>query len=135
MLITLLLIGYPAPVSAATPTITVTNPPAGDLLTLNVGQSYTFAIHVASDEPFVLAIALGDEYYPGRGIFFNGNDTAHQTTSATLQLTVTGKESTADLAAADGWPPGIAPAAVVVGVRYAGGTVVSQRYRFGVIVP
>ena len=135
LLITLFLLGATLPVAAATPLITVTNPLPDNLLVLNVGESYIFTIQVTSDEPFILATALGDEYYPGRGIFFNGNDTAHQTTNATLYLTVTGKASTADLAPADGWPAGVAPASVVVGVRYAGGEVVSYRYRFGVIVP
>jgi hypothetical protein len=122
------------PVSAASVTITVANPPANDLLELEVGESYTFEIQVTSDERFVLAIALGDEYYPGRGIFFNGNDTAHQTSTAILHLTVTGKESTADLAPVGNGPPGVAPAGVVVGVRFAGGQVISQRYDFVVKV-
>jgi hypothetical protein len=135
VLIAVLLIGSPVSAYAATPTIAVTNPPPNDIVVVNVGQAYTFDIAITSDEPFVLAIALGDEYYPGRGIFFNGNDTAHQATSATLHLTLTGKESTADLPPAEGWPAGVAPASVVVGVRYAGGVVVSYRYRFGVIVP
>ena len=135
VLIAVLLIGATAPAVAATPTIVLTNPPANDIVVVNVGQSYTFDIAITSDEPFVLAIALGDEYYPGRGIFFNGNDTAQQATSATLHLTLTGKESTAGLLPAEGWPAGIAPASVVVGVRYAGGVVVSYRYRFGVMVP
>lgn len=135
VLMIVLLIGSTVPASAATPTIVLTNPPANDIVMINVGQSYTFDIAITSDEPFILAIALGDEYYPGRGIFFNGNDTAHQATAATLHLTLTGKESTAALLPAEGWPAGIAPASVVVGVRYAGGVVVSYRYRFGVIVP
>jgi hypothetical protein len=108
---------------------------------LAVGETYTIRIRVTSHEPFLLAMVMPDEYYPGRGIFFNGIDLAHQNTEAILQLEVTGKESTADLWAVqdwpttEDWPAGVTPAAVVVGVRYPGGEVVSQIFPFAVAVP
>jgi hypothetical protein len=112
----------------APPTIDLLNPPAHGLLTLHVGQSYVFDIEITSDEPFVLAMALGDEYYPGRGVFYHGNDTAHHATSAILHLTIKGKEPT------DFLPDGVAPIAVVAGVRYKRGVVVSERFDMNVMV-
>ncbi len=53
---------------------------------------------------------------------------------------MTGRESTADLAAVENWPgdedwpAGVAPLAVRVGVRFAGGAVVSTSYLFAVTV-
>ena len=82
----------------------------------------------SSNEPFIQAIVLGDEYYPGRGVFFHGNDTANHATSALLHLTITGKEAT------DFLPDGVAPVAVVAGVRYKGGVVFSERFDFNVVV-
>jgi hypothetical protein len=115
----------PAPV-----TIELLNPPKHGLLKVSVGESYTFDIAITSDETFLLAVAMGDEYYPGRGIFFAGNDTAHQTTSALLHLTVTGKEPT------DFLPEGVCPIAVVAGVRFPGGVVFSERFDMNVrVVP
>ena len=108
---------------------------------LAVGESYTIQVRVTSDEPFLMAVAMSDEYYPGRGIFFHGIDRATQATEAVLRLEVTGKNSTADLPAVqdwpttEDWPAGVAPASVVVGVRYQGGQVVSQRFNFAVEVP
>ena len=108
---------------------------------LAVGESYTIQVRVISDEPFLMAVAMPDEYYPGRGIFFDGIDMATQATETILSLEVTGKNSTADLPAVqdwpttEDWPAGVAPASVVVGVRYQGGQVVSQRFNFAVEVP
>jgi hypothetical protein len=107
----------PAPV-----TIELLNPPKKGVLELAVGESYTFDIEVTSPDPFIQAIVLGDQYYPGRGVFFNGNDTAHMATYALLHLTITGKEPT------DFLPEGVAPVAVVAGVRFKGGVVFSERY-------
>lgn len=128
--------------TAASPTIELLNPPPGGLLELDVGESYTFDILVTSDEPFILAIALPDAYYPGRGVFWHGNDIAHHATSAILHLTMTGKKSTADLHAVcdwpepgDCWPEGVAPVSAVAGVRYKGGLVISERFDFSVVVP
>lgn len=115
-----------APADAQTATITLLN----DLPThLEVGESYTIDIQVTSDEPFIWAMALRDTYYPGRGISFHDSDRARNSTFAVLHMTLTGKSSTAEL------PGGVAPAAVVVGVRYKGGVVVSERFDFEVAVP
>ena len=108
---------------------------------LAVGESYTIQVRVTSHEPFLIAMAMSDEYYPGRGIFFAGIDMATQATEAVLRLEVTGKNSTADLPAVqdwpttEDWPAGVAPASVVVGARYENGQVVSQRFTFAVEVP
>lgn len=127
---------------AAEPTIELLNPPPDGLLELEVGESYTFDIEITSDEPFILAIAMTDSYYPGRGVFWHGNDRAHSTTSAVLHLTITGKNSTVDLSEVydwpepgDHWPEGTAPVSIVAGVRYKGGVVISQRFGFAVVVP
>jgi hypothetical protein len=131
-----------APASAAAgPTVTFTllTPLPTDLA---VGESYTIQVQVTSDEPFILAMAMPDSYYPGRGIFFHGSDRVTHATEAMLHLTVTGKASTADLAAVsdwptpgESWPAGVAPASVVVGVRFGHGQVVAQRFNFAVEVP
>ncbi|HKZ85773.1 MAG TPA: hypothetical protein VJ793_19220 [Anaerolineae bacterium] len=108
---------------------------------LAVGESYTIQVRVTSHEPFLIAMAMSDEYYPGRGIFFAGIDMVTQATEAILRLEVTGKNSTADLPAVqdwpttEDWPAGVAPASVVVGARYQNGQVVSQRFNFVVEVP
>ena len=126
----LLVLALPATAAAAPAPITIEllNPPKKGLLELHVGESYTFDVEITSAEPFILAIALGDEYYPGRGIFFNGGDTAHQATYALLQLTVTGKEPT------DFLPEGVCPIGVVAGARYPGGIVFSERFDMNVRV-
>lgn len=130
----------PASRVAAQPVVTFT------LLTplpthLAVGETYTIQVQITTDEPFLLAMAMSDEYYPGRGIFFHGIDIAPQATEAVLQLELTGKASTADLLAVqdwpatEDWPAGVAPASVVAGVRFQQGEVVSQRFNFAVAVP
>jgi hypothetical protein len=134
------------PVSQATalPSVTITllNPPPSGLLELDVGESYIFDVEIASDEPFILAMALPNQYYPGRGIKWHGCDQATHSTSAVLHLTMTGKNSTADLPAVcfgpepdDCWPEGVAPASIVAGVRFKGGQVVSEAFSFAVVVP
>ncbi len=117
-----------APAAAATPTITLENPPPGGVLELAVGETYVFDITVTSDDQFILAIALTDQFFPGRGVFFAGSDRETQATSAELHLTIEGKEPT------DFLPDGVAPAAVVVGVRYLQNVVVSERFDFVVRV-
>ena len=108
---------------------------------LAVGQSAVIAVRVESSEPFVMAIALSDAYYPGRGVLFDGSAASTAATSAELHLTVTGKESTADLAAVSDWPAdedwdaGAAPLAVRAGARFAGGAVAQASYLFAVSVP
>jgi hypothetical protein len=127
---------------AAGTRIKLVKPPPGGKLVLEVGESRTFDIRIDSGTPFILAIAVPDAYYPGRAIIWNGNDLAHRTDSAVLQLTVTAKGSTADLPAVDNWPDsevcwpeGVAPASIVAGVRYKNGVVVSERFDFYVVVP
>ena len=87
-------------------------------------------------------MAMPDVYYPGRAVIFSGNDIAHHGDWALLQLTMTGKGSTADFAAVDDWPEdgidweaGRVPVSIVVGVRYRAGVVVSERFNFAVVVP
>ena len=61
-------------------------------------------------------------------------------TSTDLYLTVTGRTSTADLAAVENWPAeedgaaGAAPLAVRAGARFAGGGVASASFLFSVVV-
>ena len=138
MLTVVLLFGVASATAAGAPTITLLN----DLPTrLAVGESYTVDIQVTSDEPFIYAMAMHDSYYPGRGVFFNTSDRAHWATSAVLHMTITGKNSTADLEAVtdwpetEDWPAGVAPLGIVVGARYQGGEVFVQRYYFAVTVP
>ena len=127
--------------AADSATITLLNDP-GDMLELDVGETYTFHIKVTSDTDFILAMAMPDVYYPGRAIKFSGNDIAHRDDSAVLHLTMTGKGSTADFAAVCDWPePGLCwkegtvPVSIVVGARYKAGVVVSERFNFAVVVP
>ena len=123
-------------------TITLVNDP-GDLLGLDIGESYTFEIEIESDAEFVLAMAMPDVYYPGRAIVFSGNDIAHRDNSAILHLTMTGKGSTADFAEVCGWPDpdtecwpeGTVPVSIVVGARYRAGVVDQERFSFAVVVP
>jgi hypothetical protein len=123
-------------------TIELLNPPPGGLLELGLGESYTFDIRIASDDPFVLAMTAIDAYYPGKGIRKRAGDRAHHTTSAVLHVTVTGKDPTAGLPAVydwpepgTNWPAGTAPVSIVAGVRYKGGVVFSERFIFTVAVP
>ena len=112
----------------ATTSIDLLNPPKKGLLVLSVGESYTFDIEVTSVEPFILAMAMSDEYYPGRGVFFAGNDIVNHATSAVLHLTITGKEPT------DFLPDGVAPVAVVAGMRFPGGVTLAERFDMNVLV-
>lgn len=123
--------------------ITLLNPPPAEGLELAVGESYTFDIEIASGPAFILAMAMPDAYYPGRAIIWHGNDIAHGESSALLQLTMTGKGSTAGFDAVcdwpEGqtgcWPEGVVPASIVVGVRFNQGVVISERFDFAVTVP
>ena len=109
--------------------IKLLNPPKKGELELGVGASYTFEVEITSDEPFIMAMAMGDEYYPGRGIFYSGIDSENHATYALLRLTVTGKEPT------DFLPEGVCPIAVVAGVRFPG-VVFSERFDMSVrVVP
>jgi hypothetical protein len=130
LMLALLMLPVTAVAKPAPVTIELLNPPKKGLLELSVGESYTFDVEITSDEPFIQAVAMGDEYYPGRGIFYTGNDIANHATYALLHLTVTGKEPT------DFLPEGVCPIAVVAGVRFPGGVVVSERFDLSVrVVP
>ena len=123
--------------------IELLNPPPDDLLELAVGDTYTFDIEIKHGKEFILAMAMPDVYYPGRAIIFRGNDIAHHEHSALLQLTMTGKGSTADFAAVCDWPElgddcwdeGVVPVSIVVGVRFKKGVVIAERFDFAVVVP
>jgi hypothetical protein len=143
VLLALLLLCTPLAQAALQPrvTISVRHLPQRPL-ELDVGASHTFEIQVESDQPFRMAVAMTDAYYPGRGVFWSGGDRAVRGTSATLYLTVTGKNSTADLwpvcdwpDAGTCWPGGVAPLAIVAGVRLQDGSLVSQVFPFAVVVP
>ena len=75
-------------------------------------------------------------------IFSPGGDRAGQGTEAVLYITLTGKNSTADLPAVcdwpepgDCWPAGVAPVSIATGVRFPGGLAVGEQFTFGVVVP
>ena len=129
--------------AASTVKIKLLNPPPKNKpLVLAVGESYTFDILLTSDGPFNVAMAMPDAYYPGRGVFWHGRDGENQNTSALLHLTMTGRNSTADLPAVcdwpepgDCWPEGVAPVAIAVGARFAGGQVYGEQFPFAVVVP
>ena len=128
-----------APAAAVTPTVTFSllSPLPSELA---VGETAVIGVHVESSEPLVMAIALSDAYYPGRGVRFDGSAAATGSTSADLFLTVTGRDSTADLGPVENWPEdqdwpaGVAPLAVRAGARFAGGYVASSSWLFAVAV-
>lgn len=99
--------------------------------TMNVGDQYTVVVQVESDAPFLFAQALPSSQFPGRGVVGAAGDHAGAGTSAMLEVTFTAKESTADYANS----PGYSQVSVVVGVRYQGGYVATERYDFVVTVP
>jgi hypothetical protein len=122
--------------------IRLVSPPPGGSLDLEVGESRTFEIQIASSDPFLLALVMTDQYYPGRGIQPPRVDRAGRGTEAVLQVTLTGKGSTAELPAVCDWPEpgtcwpeGVAPVSLVVGVRFKGGVVVAEHFDFAVSVP
>jgi len=130
LLLALLMLPVTAVAKPAPVTIELLNPPKKDVLVLGVGESYTFDVEITSEEPFLLAMVMGDQYYPGRGIFYSGIDSVHHATAALLHLTVTGKEPT------DFLPEGVCPIAVVAGVRFPGGVVFSEQFDLNVqVVP
>lgn len=131
--------GAAAASTSAMPTVTFT------LLTplpteLAIGESAVIGVRVEASQPFAMAIALSDAYYPGRGVSFDGAPAHPRDTSADLYLTITGRAATAGLAAVqdwpatEDWPAGVAPVAVGVGARFAGGGVVGTRIPFAVRV-
>ena len=98
---------------------------------MNVGETHTVVVQVASDQEFLFAQALPSFQFVGKGVVaVQGGDHEGQNTSATLEITFKAKSSTATFPSG-----GVAPVSVVVGVRYAGGYVAVQRYDFTVQVP
>ena len=132
--------------AVAAPNVTITVlglPPEGEPLELTVGESYTFEILIESDEPFILAKAMPDAYYPGRGVTWHRGDIVHHDTSVQLHLTMTGKKPTAGLPAVCDWPEpgdcwdeegGVAPVSIVAGARHKKGVVASELFPFAVVV-
>jgi hypothetical protein len=145
LLVALLLSAWlPAAAAPSRTYVNLLNPPKHGVLELEVGESETFYIEVVSEEPFLSAAAKVDQYYPGRGIVPPRGDQAGQGTTALLEITITGKSSTADLPLVCDWPQpgdpcweeaGIAPVAIVAGMRYAGGVVYADQFPFAVRVP
>ena len=127
--LSLVILGFSHSTASADTVITLLNPPEGGVLYLEPGESYTFEVQVESDTPFLTAAVMPDQYFPGRGVFFNKGDHVAGGTSADMQITVTGKNSTADL------PGGFAPISVVVGVRFQGGQISVAQYDFQVFIP
>ena len=133
-------------VPAGTPALAATQPDVTFTLltplptTLAVGETAVIGVHVESSEPFAMAIALSDAYFPGRGVRFDGSPAQAHDTSADLWLTITGTAPTAGLPAVtdwpvdEDWPAGTLPLAVRAGVRFAGGYVASTAWLFGVTV-
>ncbi len=90
---------------------------------------YTVIVQVESDQEFISATALPSFQYAGKGVVaLQGGDRSGRGTSATLAVTFKAKSPTARMA------EGFAPVYLVVGVRYGGGYVAVQEYRFDVIV-
>lgn len=116
----------PVPPPAPNVTFTVLTPLPETMI---VGQTYEFVVQITSDTPFISATALPDMYYPGRYVVAHGASRSGAGTSATLTILWTAKGSTVEL------PGGVAPVAVVAGVRFQGGVVVAQRFDTNVSVP
>ena len=116
----------PAPPPAPNVTFTLVS---GLPETMNVGDTATVVVQVTSDQKFNFAQMLPNFYFPGRGVVaVQGGDHAGGGTSATLEITFTAKDSTADLG-------GAIPVSVVAGARYKGGYTASQQFDFMVTVP
>lgn len=135
-----LILAPAAPVRAeSVPTVTFTllSPLPTELA---VGESVEIGVRVESTEPFLMAIALSDAYYPGRGVRFDGSAAAASATAVDLYLTITGREPTVALGAVqdwpvdEDWPEGVAPLAIRVGARFTGGSIASTSFLFAVAV-
>ena len=96
--------------------------------TMIVGQSYDFVVEITSDTPFISAAAMPDMFFPGRYVTAHGVSRSGAGTSAILTVRWTAKASTADL------PDGVAPVAVVAGLRFKGGLTIGQRFDYNVSV-
>lgn len=99
--------------------------------TMNVGDTATVVVQITSDQEFLYAQMLPTSWFPGRGVVAvnQGGDRVQGGTTATLEVTFVAKASTADFPNEGACPTGgVAPVAVVAGVRYPGGYVVQQRF-------
>jgi hypothetical protein len=97
---------------------------------MNVGDTYTVVVEVASDVPFNSVQAMPDLQYPGKGVVHvMGGDHVGGGTSATVEVTFTARTDTSKM------PDGKDVVAVIVGVRYKGGVVVGEYFPFEVTVP
>ena len=96
---------------------------------MQVGESYTVEILVTSDTPYIYSGALPSAYYPGRYVVAAQGDHSRPGTTATLYVTFTAKDPTAEL------PDGAAPVSVTAGARFKGGYLTAQRFDFLVAVP
>ena len=134
LILALALLALAIPALANNALISFVNVSDGDEIFLDIGETIDFQVQVNSSVPFIHAIMLSDQYYPGRGIFMGGADIVTQASSADLSLSATGKNSTANLAATDTSPGGCAPVGLVVGVRYLGGVVETERIDFCIYV-
>jgi len=98
--------------------------------TMNIGDTYTVVVEVASDVSFNSATAMPSFQYPGKGVVaVQGGDRAGSGTSATLVVTFTAKSDTLRMVNNQ------AVVFAVVGVRFQGGYVAVQEYTFLVTVP
>jgi hypothetical protein len=114
-----------APVPVTTFTLVQGLPPV-----MNVGETYTVVVEVASDQQFTSVQAMPDFQYAGKGVVaVQGGDRSGSGTTAALVVTFKAKSSTARM------PGGVVPVSVIVGVRYSGGYVAVQQYDFTVQVP
>ena len=115
--------------AAPTPDVTI-NVIRGLPSTMNVGDTYTVEVEVVSDVPFISVQAMPDLQYPGKGVVaVKGGDHAGMGTTATVEVTFTAKTDTSKM------PDGKDLVTVVVGARYKGGVVLSERFDFAVTVP
>ena len=121
-----------APAPPVEPNVTITLI-EGLPATMNLGDTATVTIDVSSDTPFLYAQALPTAFFPGRGVVASKGDHVGSGTTARLEVTFTAKNSTTDFAQAPA--DGVVPVSVVVGVRFAGGYVVTQQFDFFVKVP
>jgi len=99
--------------------------------TMNVGDEATITIHVESlDQEFISVTALPAFKYAGKGVVvIQGGDRSGHGTDATLTLTFKAKSATERM------ENNQAVVRVVVGVRYAGGYVVTEERVYLVTIP
>ncbi len=131
MLLSIVMLGISVAAAPAPqqPKVTFTLMGKGLPATMQVGESSTVSVVVKSDTPFIFSAALPSAFYPGRYVVAAQGDHSGTGTTATLSVTFTAKDSTAQL------PGGVAPVAVVAGAHFKGGFVATQRFEFPVAVP